>query len=335
MLKKFTSLCLAFLLCSVYLEAQESKIKILSFDGGGVRGAASVEILKKLQSDTGVDFHRDFDVFAGTSTGSIIAVCLACGIDVHDILKDYEELSANVFSDKDMFHLFCAEYSQETLKENILQVLKSYGYEKNASLSDLPKKVVIPTVKLDDKGTGRWRLKLLENLTVEGGKVKIIDAILESTAAPTYFPSVKGYVDGGVGVNDPSFAAVMEAYIPGKNTLQDFLVLSVGTGYDQNEVSGNEDWGLWQWFTNSAGEGTPPILAMIMDVGKQLPEQACFKLLGDSYKKIDFPLLKPFPLDDYKHLSDLITYTNTYLKSHVNEWNALCEWISTNITSDR
>ena len=54
-------------------------MRILSLDGGGLRGVYTLEILKKIKNDYGIEFHKYFDIIIGTSTGSIIATMLALG----------------------------------------------------------------------------------------------------------------------------------------------------------------------------------------------------------------------------------------------------------------
>ncbi|NGX26256.1 MAG: putative sporulation hydrolase CotR [Chlamydiae bacterium] len=307
--------------------------RVLSFDGGGIRGAASLKILKELQKETGVKFHQEFDVFAGTSTGSMIALALACGMDIDLLLTDYEEMSAGVFSSGSLLTLFRPKYNPNKLKNYIIQTLEACGYSANATLGDLSKKIVIPIVSLDDAKEGRWRLEIRENFTKEGGKIKVVDAILESTAAPTYFPSHKGCVDGGMAMKDPSLAALMTAFNPNTTDLKNFRIFSIGTGYDKDSVKGDENWGIGQWMTNFTGanEGTVPLIELLMDVEEQMPEQVCTKLLGKSYKKIDFPLTQTFGLDDYPKIPALLEYTENYIKNNPEEWSQVCSWLKENI----
>jgi len=329
-------LLLSFLLtlCLSCSALAAEKIKILSFDGGGVRGIASLEILKKLQSDTKIDLYEDFDVFAGTSTGSIIALFLATGMPLDSLIDQYETMSSSVFSDKHFYHILQSEYGHDVLEAMILHTLESQGLGADSCLGDLlPKRVVIPTVVLDDNETGRWRVEILENNSEKGKKIKIVDAILESAAAPLYFPSYKGHIDGAVGMNDPSLAAVMETYDPDINDLKDLIVLSIGTGYEKHALSTDENWGAWQWFTKHEGGDAPPILTMILDVEEQIPEQACSKLLGKAYMRLNFPLTESFPLDDYKDIPKLITYTEDILNSQSEEWRDVCTWVLENFTA--
>jgi uncharacterized protein len=56
------------------------KFKILSVDGGGIRGLAAAMFLKKIEDHTGKRINELFDMIVGTSTGGIIAVGLASGM---------------------------------------------------------------------------------------------------------------------------------------------------------------------------------------------------------------------------------------------------------------
>lgn len=75
--------------------------KILSLDGGGIRGIASVQMLQEVERnirDTyGLELHQYFDMIAGTSTGSIIAAGLAKGLTTEDLLKLYQDNAAQIF----------------------------------------------------------------------------------------------------------------------------------------------------------------------------------------------------------------------------------------------
>src|SRR5262245_41056858 len=82
--------------------------RILALDGGGIRGALKLGYLKRIedilrkQHDDDPDFRLCdyFDLIGGTSTGSIIASCLAIGMKVEDITKMYFELGGKIFAKK-------------------------------------------------------------------------------------------------------------------------------------------------------------------------------------------------------------------------------------------
>lgn len=307
-----------------------AQVKILSFDGGGIRGIASLEILKRLEKDSGILAHEEFDVFAGTSTGSIIAVTLAMGIPIQEMIHHYEELSSDVFGHKALLSLFHPKYDRKRLEKDLLKIFKKHGYSKSTKLGDLPKKVVIPIVRLDDPHTHRWAMGVLENITEQGKGIRAIDAIMESTAAPTYFPSSHHAVDGGMAAKDPSLVAYTYAYHPYHVDRDGATVLSIGTGYTDSHIKKEEDWGVSQWLSpiNAKGEHqSPPILSMIQDVESEMPQEMVSILLPKAYRRIDFPLESAIGLDDYRDMNKLIKETNDYLNQHPTFWKQTCQWL--------
>ncbi len=201
----FRKLIYPFLLaafCSTSFYTYGKETRILTFDGGGVRGVCSLELLRKLEKDTGIQFHKDIDVYSGTSTGAVIAVFLACGFSIDELLEDYEKMSSDVFSDpsSSFISLFHPKYNQKKLQNDLKKLLRKCRLSEDILVRDLPKKVVIPTVNLDDPQTNRWKLDFQENLEPGRGNISVVDALLETTAAPIYFSSKDGHVDGGMGL---------------------------------------------------------------------------------------------------------------------------------------
>lgn len=325
-LKSFIPLILAILIpISTF-----AKVKILSFDGGGIRGVASLEILKRLEGDIGIPLHDKFDIFAGTSTGSIIAVTLAMGIPLEEMIHRYEKLSSDVFGHKAFTSMFHPKYDPKRLKKDLLKIFEAHGYSKSTTLGDLPKKVVIPIVRLDDPNTKRWEMGVLENITDAGKGTLVIDAIMESTAAPTYFPSFHHAVDGGMAAKDPTLVAYTYAYHPYNIGIDGAIILSIGTGYTNSNIKKEEDWGVSQWLTPISSKGKlqpPPILSMVQGVEAEMPHEIMAILLPDTYYRIDFPLTKEIDLDDYDEIDKLIKETNHYIDQHTSFWDQSCQWL--------
>ncbi|MCB1084568.1 MAG: patatin-like phospholipase family protein, partial [Chlamydiia bacterium] len=306
--------------------------KIASFDGGGIRGVITLKLLEALEAKGNFQTHTHFDLFAGTSTGSILAVALAAGLSVSEMLKDYKTLSADVFSHGKWLDLFQEKFSRKPLKETLLDVLAPFGIDATTPLSALTKKVVIPTVRLDDPQTKRWSMVLLENITPAGKNHGIIDAILSSTAAPTYFSSYENCVDGGVAMNNPSLAAYSVAQIPLSLEKRGVQLLSLGTGYVPKDYPGNEDWGPAEWLSllsKDSSQGAVPLLSLLMDVSQQIPTQICSLLLPNAFRRINFPLSKAISLDDASAIPTLIAKTETFLDHHSDRITATATWLTT------
>ena len=86
--------------CIGYQEQLKSSpgIRILSIDGGGMKGVIALEILRKLEKKTGKRIHQLFDYCIGVSTGSIIIGLLALKkMSVDEAAQIYQDIGAQVF----------------------------------------------------------------------------------------------------------------------------------------------------------------------------------------------------------------------------------------------
>ncbi len=95
--------------------------KILSLDGGGIRGVFSAHILKCIVARLGINLLDHFNLVTGTSTGSILAAAVACQIDLDLVLNLYKKHGATIFERKSSFCpkvlelLFKSLYEKECL----------------------------------------------------------------------------------------------------------------------------------------------------------------------------------------------------------------------------
>jgi patatin-like phospholipase/acyl hydrolase len=110
----------------------------------------------------------------------------------------------------------------------------------------------------------------------------MVDVALYTSAAPTYFPTYRGYVDGGVVSNNPSMCAVAQALEPttGKQKLRDIRVLSMGTGYNPKYITAeNEDWGFIEW--------APHLISLMLEGSMGLADYQCRQLLETHYQRVN------------------------------------------------
>jgi uncharacterized protein len=235
---------------------------ILSFDGGGIRGAASAQFLShvenKLKSDHNKSIRDLVDFYAGTSTGSIIALALATtDLPVSEISELYNYDNARIiFTDNRGFleldGINAPKY-EATGKTKILK--RSFG---KARISDVPKDKHILAVAYSIEKRKPEVIKSTKPLHRNLRSFEVADA---SSAAPTYFPTKKvtigeasevlWLVDGGVTANNPTMCAIAEARKAWDDeSFDDLRVLSVGTGYQTRKINGPEsrNWGAIGWF---------------------------------------------------------------------------------------
>src|SRR5690348_9491987 len=72
--------------------------RILSIDGGGIRGVIPASTLVKLEQQLGKPVRECFDFLAGTSTGALIAAAAAAGVPAARILEIYVKRAGEIFT---------------------------------------------------------------------------------------------------------------------------------------------------------------------------------------------------------------------------------------------
>jgi patatin-like phospholipase/acyl hydrolase len=276
---------------------------ILSLDGGGLRGVLTVKLLERLER-AHPGFLSQVDLFAGTSTGGVLALGLALGLSPTDMGQLYLEAADQVFADsiwddiRDLGKLRAADYSNQPLKQAILDRVGE------VTLGDLPKQVLISSFQLDNNpqtpGVLRtWKPKFFHNFPGPGSDAgeKLVDVALRTSAAPTYFPVYQGYVDGGVVVNNPSMCALAQALHPktGGQKLGEVTLLSIGTGVNSTYLPHKDaDWGLAQW--------APHLVSMMIEGGVGVADYQCKQMLGGRYLRIDPILPGSLSMDDLSQI---------------------------------
>lgn len=288
--------------------------RILSFDGGGIRGLVTLAILKRLEAQVPTLIQKA-DVLAGTSTGGIIALGLAAGKSVDDMLSLYLDNGKDIFDDswwdniRDIGGVTGADYDQKNLAKILKRVFA------DMQLKDLQKRVLIPSFDLDNEATDpskrTWNPKFFHNFPGDDsdGDELVVEVALDTSAAPTFFPSHDGFIDGGVVANNPSMAAVAQTQdrrntdLPPK--LEEIHLLSIGTGINLSFIKGRElDWGLAQW--------AKPLVNLLLDASMGIADFQCRHILKGTYQRIApvFPHDTNIKMDEWKRSQELIDFGN-------------------------
>jgi patatin-like phospholipase/acyl hydrolase len=296
----------------------------MTFDGGGVRGSLMATLVKRLV-DHFPKLLEQVDLFAGTSTGSVVALTLASGRTA-DALVDFYSIEnlKSAFSPA-RFHLFRPKYSNANFKS----LLESH-FPGNPCLGDLKKhKLLAPSFKLDDSRKHDWRPVFTHNFPGSHHLEElVVDVALRSAAAPTIFPSHQGHVDGGMMANNPSTAAIALAlgHEEPRPELEDICLLSVGTGLTPSIISLNtKGWGIVQWMLNPFRSPSEPLLNILFDGVVEADAIMSRHLLRERYCRLNPPLLRQTALDDWKAIPELIKTANDYDLQPTLDWIA-CNW---------
>ena len=262
--------------------------RIISIDGGGIRGLIATIILQRLTATSGLEnLLGKADLIAGTSTGGLVALGIAHGIELPTIRELYVKKGPKIFDDSwvddvtDLGKFVGAQYDIKPLRRELKRLFGT------VELGQLSKHVLVTTFDLDNRDPQRrtWKPKLFHNFSGPGNdrEARAADVGLYTSAAPTYFPAVDGYVDGGVYANNPSMCALAQAldsrYEPTPH-LDEIQILSVSTASILQYVKGQKlDWGYTQWLK--------PLVNLILEGTTSITDYQCRQLLRDNYHRID------------------------------------------------
>ena len=231
--------------------------RVLSIDGGGIRGIIPAMVVAHIERKMGRPAHELFDLMVGTSTGGILALGLSrpgasrpAQFSARWVVKLYEEQGANIFEYslwrklRTVGGILDEAYSHEVL-EGILG-----KYFAGATLGDCKTPTMVTSYDIQNR-----RTVFLKSWYADHQLVRCCDAARATSAAPTYFepkPLDTGdvasvLIDGGIFMNSPSVSAYAEA----RKLFPDepIAVLSLGTGELTRPIAFGEarTWGSALW----------------------------------------------------------------------------------------
>ena len=187
--------------------------RILTIDGGGIKGVFPAAFLATVEDAIEDSIANYFDLIVGTSTGGIIALGLGLGLSAKELVAFYEEYGPTIFKGNRGLRwlrwLGTSKYSSAPL-EGALR--NCFGDKK---LGDSKKRLVIPSLNLENGEVYIYKTAHHPQLERDY-KEDAVEVALKTAAAPTYFPtrcSSDGtpLIDGGTWANNPVGMAVVEA----------------------------------------------------------------------------------------------------------------------------
>ena len=289
----------------------DNVVRILSIDGGGIRGIIPAMVLKALLKDRNA--QDVFHLVAGTSTGGIIACGLAKPrpMTPTEITDLYVEHGAEIFNPvSGGGGIIGPKYSPDAL-------IKYLGEEfEKTHLSDIntsgdKAELLVPSYAIGlpvENPPGNtclpmffrsWEARgvLLEvGATAAENDFRLSAVARATSAAPTYFPPQAllnkagqkfTMIDGGVFANNPAMCAIVAAHK--LYNAQNFLVVSIGTGSEPTRIDADAaaTWGDLQWLL--------PIMTIFMDGSSQTACAEVDELLAESHWRFDISLASPTP----------------------------------------
>jgi patatin-like phospholipase/acyl hydrolase len=253
---------------------------VLSCDGGGIRGAATAELLNQIQANLNIDIYKQFDLFAGTSTGAIIVIALAVKkMKAQKLVELYNYQNGNIIMNKSLWDRILGLVQNEPKYDGKgkTRILKKYFGD--SLLNDAEKPTLVVTYDVEKRVSA-----VLKSTKPE--KIPAVQAADASSAAPMYFPTAKVgkryLIDGGVIANNPAMCAYAEAKMMWPD--EEIKLLSLGTGKRTRKIDGKAsmDFGFTEWIRHD-------LLGVVMD--ESVVEYQTKTILGNSYLRINSELV--------------------------------------------
>jgi uncharacterized protein len=249
-----------------HLAADGTPKRILSLDGGGIRGIITLAYLERIEKILR-DRHKNpnlvlsdyFDLIGGTSTGAIIATALALGHDVAFIREKYEGLGRKIFKSYGLLHrIYRLLFKGASFdKSQLVNELSDIFGDETLDSKKLKTGLGIVARRTDTGST--WIVYNREHAFYKYNKDILLRTWLRaSAAAPTYFDAERinvenfesnaelgWFVDGGVSMhNNPAllllFTSTLRGYEFNWTSGSDKLMLvSVGTGWWRHKFKKN------------------------------------------------------------------------------------------------
>jgi hypothetical protein len=294
--------------------------RILCIDGGGVKGVAICAFLDYLDiflSNYDSSLFDFFDMFVGTSTGSLIVSAIVYNkMSGRDLInKLYVKENIKKIMDGSEFTKDCRVLIQEPKYDGIgkTEILEKYLHDTLLKDSN-GKDVVITAMDVSSNIDGSKKPVLFKSWENDAEFYKVKDICNASSAAPIYFPAVKikkysdtlmpsSYVeigtqimtciDGGLFANNPTICGYAEA-IKRYGAKEDIRILSIGTGIFYNDCDIGLNWGAEQWITK--GDMLGLVLAGPQEIADDNMKEFT-KALGHKYIRINGHLINS-SLDD-------------------------------------
>ncbi len=298
--------------------------RILSLDGGGIRGLVSCLWLGGVEDAL---IHagkpgilKSFDLLAGSSTGAIIACGLALGFPPGQLAQLYREQGHDIFPGMAgrlwsragrMFTqgISAPRYDGKGLEKVLKKVFGA------ATLGQAKKPLLITSYDTISRTP-----IVFKSFKPEHADLPMWEVCRASSAAPTYFPAhpmkVEGHrramIDGGVLANNPTACAIAEALRKDArvDSAQDLVVLSVGSGERNRpiDLKSAQEWGAVEWAI--------PIIDVLFDGSTDAVDYIAQHLVGDGYFRLQAELLAGLDdLDDVSatNIAALETLARNYL----------------------
>lgn len=245
---------------SFFMPEERGPLKILSIDGGGIRGILPLYYLARLEKELQRPCRELFDLIAGTSTGGIIALALSIGHSAETLLDLYLRQGGQIFEKRGWTS---GPFGPKYQASGLMDILHEYCG--NYMLSDARVPVLVTSYEMDE-GKPLYFCSHYPDVDIGQPKYDMLmsDAARATSAAPTYFEpaeviatnsegeeEILHCLDGGTFSNNPVIGGISYAHAlySVNRSESSYRVLSLGTGYKNISIPYNTGrWAVSLWW---------------------------------------------------------------------------------------
>jgi len=248
------------------LDSSRRGLRVLSLDGGGIRGVATIEFLKEIEQVIGVPIREYFDVIVGTSTGGLITSGLVYGkMSLQQCEKFYDKSVSKIFEDKSKVRVVSDVLMGNSLgntREFERNLMEAFG--ETCLFEETSPKVIMTATQYQDTNFSEFlfrNFQKVSDLNQNDSKTNftqseilrfrhegdcwssVFSALRSTTAAPIYFNpfhldyrnpvtnlrKLITFQDGGLVANNPTEIGLSEIFDFWPQHRID-LIVSLGTG---------------------------------------------------------------------------------------------------------
>src|SRR5215211_3420814 len=252
-------------------------VKVLSIDGGGIRGIIPALVLAEIERRTRRPAATLFDLIAGTSTGGLLACALAKpdALSAERLVDLYENEGPHIFSRSIWQRIRSGEglvdekYDAGALDETLKRYLG------DARLKDTVTEILVPAYDTEARRPVFFTsAPAREDPTMDFPLREVARA---TASAPTYFQPLllrdHPLIDGGVFAVNPGMSALAD--VLRRSPGAEVVLVSLGTGQLTRPFPWEEvkDWGLLEW--------ARPLIDVVFDGSSDVVDYELTQVLGE------------------------------------------------------
>ncbi|MYD85900.1 MAG: patatin-like phospholipase family protein [Acidobacteria bacterium] len=290
----------------------ERRLFILAVDGGGFRGLFAADLLRRIEDRWKVDWTGRFGLFAGTSSGAIVAAGLAAGVPVASLVGFYRQHGPAVFRRRlrsGPSGLFASRHDAGVLRARLGEVLPDVG------LAEFPVPLLIPVADIAAGRPSVLRSAGLGARVLPASPHRLRDAVLASCAPPTWFDpwTPRGgnpLADGGLWANNPALTAFAEAQLRFQVPADSLRIVSIGTGRSRRYYGADPERGFgrlrdrWTGWGLATGWRRERLVEFSLATQSTATHATLCRVLGDDPAKPRRILRLDFESDDVIRFDD-------------------------------